>query len=91
MSKAISDPDEIRKFAHLLREAANNLRDKSASLKSSFNNLHDHWQDEKYERFRELFTQTVLYLERFNQQIEDYVRHLHKKAEALDEYLRHRY
>jgi len=53
--------------------------------------LHDHWRDEKYARFREVFTTTMNRLEPFLRRSEEYVRYLNRKAEKLEEYLRHRY
>jgi uncharacterized protein YukE len=91
MPKAIADPEEIRNFAHVLLDSVNRLRSLRADVMGRFNELHDHWQDEKYMRFREVFTTAMSKLEAFLQQGEDYVQYLHRKAQLLDEYLKHRY
>ena len=91
MPKAIANPEEIRKFARILLTAVNDLRATRADVLSYFNGLHNHWQDQKYERFRELFTRAMNQLDLFLQQSEAYVQYLHRKAEKLEEYLRHRY
>jgi uncharacterized protein YukE len=91
MARAIANPEEIRKFAHALLRSINQLRSLRADIMGRFNDLHDHWQDQKYARFREVFTATMSQLEPFLQEGERYVQHLHRKAELLEEYLRHRY
>lgn len=91
MPRAIASPEEIRKFAYVLLQNVNRLRSLRADVMARFNNLHDHWQDEKYRRFQEIFTAAMNQLEPFLQQAEAYVRYLHRKAEKLEEYLRHRY
>jgi uncharacterized protein YukE len=91
MPRAIANPEEIRQFAHVLLQNVNRLRALRADLMARFNTLHDHWNDEKYSRFRETFTTTMNQIEPFLQRAEAYVRYLHRKAEKLEEYLRHRY
>jgi uncharacterized protein YukE len=91
MPKAIADPEEIRNFAHVLLDSVSRLRSLRSDVMGRFNELHDHWQDEKYMRFREIFTTAMSRLEAFLQQGEDYAQYLHRKAQLLDEYLKHRY
>jgi len=91
MSRAIADPEEIRVFVHLLLENVNRVRALQANTRSRFNDLHDHWQDEKYARFRELFTDTMRSLDQFLQHGETYADYLTRKAELLRRYLEHRY
>jgi hypothetical protein len=91
MRRAITDPEEIRKFAHFLLRTANQLRSMRTDLLGKFNDLHDHWQDQKYGRFREMFTNTMNRLESFARESEGYAQYLHKKAQPLEDYLRHRY
>ena len=91
MPKAIASPEEIRKFAHVLLQYVNDLRTIRGEVSHRFDQLHDHWQDQKYERFRGLFTGAMNQLDLFLQQAEAYVQYLYRKAEKLEEYLRHRY
>ncbi|MEM4203565.1 MAG: hypothetical protein QXS54_05800 [Candidatus Methanomethylicaceae archaeon] len=91
MPRAIASPDEIRKFAHILLQNVNRLRNMRTDVSARFNNLHEHWQDPKYERFRDIFTHTMNHLDVFLQQAEAYIQYLHRKAEKLQEYLRHKY
>jgi uncharacterized protein YukE len=91
MPRAIANPEEIRQFAHVLLQNVNHIRTLRADLMSRFNALRDHWNDEKYNRFREIFTTMMNQIEPFLQQSETYVRYLHRKAEKLEEYLRHQY
>ncbi|MEM4282824.1 MAG: hypothetical protein QXN89_04100 [Candidatus Woesearchaeota archaeon] len=91
MPKAVASPDEIRKFAHILLQHVNRLRDMRADISARFNDLHEYWKDQKYERFQDIFRHTMNHLDIFLQQAEAYVQYLHRKAERLEEYLRHRY
>jgi len=91
MPRAIADPEEIRNFARFLLQNTAKLRTLKAEVTSGFNSLHDHWRDEKYARFQEVFTTTMNRLEPFLRRSEEYVRYLNRKAEKLEEYLRHRY
>lgn len=91
MSKAIADPEEIRVFVHLLLREINRVRSLETEIRSQFNQLHNHWQDEKYEKFKNFFTETMNSLEQFSQYGEVYADYLTRKAELLQKYLDHRY
>jgi len=91
MPRAIANPEEIRRFAHGLLQNINRLRTLRADVTARFNVLHDHWQDEKYAKFQQIFAHAMSHLDAFLQQAEAYVQYLHRKAEKLEEYLRHRY
>lgn len=91
MAKAIASPEEIRRFAHALLQHVNRLRDAQGKIRGQFDDLHDHWRDTKYERFRDIFTHSMSHLGTFLQRTEAYSQFLHRKAEKLEEYLRHRY
>jgi hypothetical protein len=91
MARAVADPEELRKFAHALLRSIGELRTLRAEVMGRFEALHDHWQDEKYSRFRECFAATMRRMEPFLEQGQAYVEHLHRKAQLLEEYLRRRY
>jgi len=91
MPRAIADPEEIRVFIHLLLENINRARALQANIRSRFNDLREHWQDEKYAKFLEIFTETMNSLDQFLQHGESYADYLSRKAQLLDRYLEHRY
>jgi hypothetical protein len=91
MPRAIANPEEIRKFAYVLTQCINRLRDLRTELMSRFGDLDSHWRDEKYAHFREAFTAKMHLLDVFLEQGEGYVQYLHRKVQPLDEYLKHRY
>jgi uncharacterized protein YukE len=91
MPKAIANPEELRQFAHVLKQTIDQLRGAKADVQAQFQQLHEHWRDEKYHRFQNIFTESMRHLDRFFQDAEIYINHLHRKAELLERYLQHRY
>lgn len=91
MPKAIANPEELRQFAHVLVQIINQLRGAKVNIQTRFSQLHDHWRDEKYHHFQEVFTRSMRHLDLFLNDADNYVRHLNRKAEFLDRYLQHRY
>lgn len=91
MPRAIADPDELRQFAYILAGVSNQLANSALAVEEGFRQLHDHWQDEKYEIFRETFDQAMREIGRFLSESAHYAQYLHRKAEYLERYLQHRY
>lgn len=91
MSKAIIDPDKVRQFAKSLEHYSQQLKAEKIAVSNKFDSLHDHWQDEKYIQFEQLFEETSRQLDEFFRLAEDYSNYLQRKAQKADQYLEGRY
>jgi len=91
MPKAIANPQELRQFAYVLKQILDQLRGAKTDVQTQFQQLREHWLDEKYHRFQNIFTESMGHLDRFFLDAELYINHLHRKAELLERYLQHRY
>jgi uncharacterized protein YukE len=87
MTQAIVDPDEVRRFATLLQEMAAYVHDRKTHVKSSFNELHSVWRDQKYSQFDKVFEESVTRLDQFLRSAQLYADYLKRKAGIVDEYL----
>lgn len=91
MPRAIVDPDELRRFKVFLGSMSVSIRHRKSSLNSSFNNLKDHWRDEKYRQFDKLFSETMGQLDQFCKSADLFVHHLNEKEKPIRRYQEHRY
>lgn len=91
MAKTIADPEELWNFANFLQVSSERLIGQARDLNGRFERLKDHWRDQKYARFEQIFTQMVSYLDSFHNISEAYVQHLRIRAEHLRRYLGRRY
>lgn len=91
MAKTIADPEELWNFANFLQASSERIMDQVRDLNGRFERLKDHWRDQKYTRFEQIFTTTVNHLNSFHHLSEAYVQHLRIRAEHLRRYLGHRY
>lgn len=87
MSKAIVDPDQLRKFAGLLDQTANNIRDQKTAFLADFARLHETWRDDKYNHFDQVFTDSMKILEQYIKQCERYSIFLKQKASRAQKYI----
>lgn len=90
MARAIVDPDELRRFSGQLKQTSEQLRSAKANIMSEFDNLHETWRDEKFERFDRLFIECLTLLDRYTKEAELYSDFLRKKAEYAQRYLDNR-
>ena len=65
MSKAIMDPEEVRRFAKELKHFNAGLQQGMTLLDARFKALGDTWQDQEHQRFSEEFSQTMRALKKF--------------------------
>lgn len=91
MSKAIVNPDELRRFATFLNIMTEYVMSRKSSLNNSFANLNEVWRDQKYAQFQRLFTETMASIDQFCRHAEVYAQYLRRKAELADRYLERRY
>jgi hypothetical protein len=90
MSQAIVDPGELRRFAHLLKNFNEELRDRIAVLHGQLVGLADSWRDQEHEKFTQDFEQTMHVLEAFMAGADEHIPFLLRKAEKVEEYLQQR-
>ena len=90
MSRAIVDPQELRRFAHHLRQFNGDLRERLSGLHAEMTRLGDSWRDQEHVKFTEEFEQTLHVLEHFPEIADQHVPFLLRKAERIEEYLHQR-
>ncbi len=90
MSKAVVDPNELRRFAADLKRFNANLQGQVAVLAGRLSSLGQTWRDQEHTKFVEQFEQTMKVLARFSDQAEQHVPLLLRKAEKIEDYLSQR-
>ena len=90
MPQAIANPDELRRFAQVLKRFNADLRDSLSALHAQVIGLGDTWRDQEHERFRQEFEQTMQVVDRFLEASDQHVPFLLRKAEHIENYLHHR-
>ncbi len=90
MPQAIVNPEELRRFAQILKRFNGELRDSVLALHAQMIGLGDTWRDQEHEKFRLEFEQTMKVVERFLEASDQHVPILLHKAERIEDYLHHR-
>lgn len=90
MPQAIVDPEELRRFAHSLKNFSNELQSSIAVLHGQLVALGNTWRDKEHEKFRQEFEQTMLVVKRFMETSNQHIPFLLRKAERVEEYLQQR-
>lgn len=90
MPQAIVNPEELRRFAQLLKRFDSELAERSTSLAGQLDALQQTWRDQEHQRFVEEFTQQHRAILRFLETNEQHIAYLLRKAERIDEYLQQR-
>jgi WXG100 family type VII secretion target len=90
MSKAIVDPNELRRFAADLRKFNTDVQGQMTRLGAALGTLQQTWRDQEQAKFAEEFEQTMRSLQRFLKASEVFVPFLLRKAERVEEYLNQR-
>lgn len=88
MSKAIMDPEQVRRFAEELQRFNRDLQNRLGSLQARFSALGESWQDQEQAKFSEEFKQTLKTVKRFMEMSEQHVPYLLRKAQRIEEYLK---
>ncbi|MDA8634227.1 hypothetical protein N9L71_10790 [Verrucomicrobiales bacterium] len=86
MSKAVVDPDELKRFAEELKRFNGDLQNSMSSLQARFAALSEPWQDHEQAKFRE----TMKVLRRFMESSSHQAPFLMRKAHRIEEYLNER-
>lgn len=90
MSKAVVDPDELRRFAVELKKFNGEIQHSLSSLQARFSALGDTWQDHEQVKFAQDFQETVKALRRFVESSEQQAPFLMRKAQRIEDYLNQR-
>lgn len=90
MAKAVADPEDIRRFAQLLKRFSVGLSQQMAQVNAQMTGLGQTWRDQEHAKFVNEFEQTMRQIARFNEAVEEQVPFLLRKADRLEEYLRQR-
>lgn len=90
MSKAIVDPNELRRFAEELKRFNGDLQNSLSSLQARFAALSDTWQDQEHAKFAQDFVETMKVLRRFMESSGQQGPFLLRKAQRIEEYLNQR-
>lgn len=90
MSKAIVDPNELRRFATDLKRFNGNLLNQLTVLQNRLNELGQTWRDQEHRKFAEDFEATMKTLSRFADAADRHIPFLLRKAEKIEEYLNQR-
>lgn len=90
MSKAVVDPDELRRFAHDLKRFNAELARSTAAMQARFQALSQTWRDQEQRKFAEEYEQVMRSLARFSHATDEQVPFLMRKADRIDEYLNQR-
>jgi uncharacterized protein YukE len=90
MSKAIVDPNELRRFAQDLKRFNDTLSSQMSVLHGRLVGLGQTWRDQEHNKFAEEFEQTMKVLTRFTEASAKHIPFLIRKAERVEEYLQQR-
>jgi len=90
MPQAIADPEELKRFANLLKQFNTDLVDRTNSLAGHLESLSVTWRDQENKRFAEQFTEQLKGVSRLVEINNAYIPFLVRKAARLEEYLQQR-
>lgn len=90
MAKVAVDPEELVRFAQILKQFNEQLKQSTTNVNSQFKQLGSTWQDQEHQKFAQQYEQTMKVIVQFVQMSEQYVPFLLKKAERAREYLNQR-
>ena len=90
MPQAVVDPEELRRFAGMLRDFNADLQGRASLLTSQLAALSNTWRDQENQKFSEEFSQHLRVLARFIEANEQHIPYLLRKAERIQEYLQQR-
>jgi len=90
MPQAIADPEDLKRFANLLKQFNTDLVDRTNSLSSHLESLSVTWRDQENKRFAEQFTEQLKGITRLVEVNNAYIPFLVRKAARLEEYLQQR-
>ena len=90
MSQAIVDPEELRRFAQMLKRFNAELEERMSSLGSQLHELGATWRDQEHRKFSQEFELQMKAIARYVEATDHYVPYLIRKAERIEDYLQQR-
>ena len=90
MAQAIVNPEELRRFAQVLKRFNGDLRDSMTALHAQLVGLGDTWRDQEHDRFKQDFELEMQHFEKFYERADEFIQYLLRKAERIEEYLAQR-
>ena len=90
MSQAIVNPDELRRFAQMVKKFNTGLAEQMSVLAGQLDSLSTTWRDQENRRFSEEFQRNLQGMARFIEANNEYIPFLLRKADRIDEYLQQR-
>ena len=90
MPQAIADPEELKRFANLLKKFNTELVDRSNALAGQLESLSTTWRDQENKKFAEQFSQQLMGVTRLVEVNNEYIPFLMRKAARIEEYLQQR-
>jgi uncharacterized protein YukE len=90
MPQAVVDPEDLRRFAAMLRDFNADLQARLAAVGGQLNTLTQTWRDQEQQKFAEEFSQHLRMAARFVEANEQHIPYLLRKAERIEEYLNQR-
>lgn len=90
MAKAVADPEDIRRFAQLLKRFSVGLSQQMAQINAQMTGLGQTWRDQEHAKFLAEFENTTRSLARFTDAADAHIPFLIRKAEKIEEYLNQR-
>lgn len=90
MLQAVVNPDELRRFASMLKKFNTGLADQISALAGQLDSLSTTWRDQENRRFTEEFQRNLQAMAGFLESNNEYIPFLLRKADRIDEYLQQR-
>ena len=90
MPQAIANPDELRRFAQMLKKFNSGLEDQMTALSGQLDGLSATWRDQENQKFSEEFHRNLQMMSHFLESNNEYIPFLLRKADRIDEYLHQR-
>lgn len=87
MSKAVVDPEELRRFAVDLKHFNTTMQEQIGLIQRRFNKLGETWRDQEQEKFAENFERMIATMNRFVETSDQHIPVLMRKAQKIQEYL----
>jgi uncharacterized protein YukE len=87
LSKAIVDPEELRRFAFELRRFNTDTQAQITSIQRRFVKLGETWQDQEHAKFADTFERMMGTLAKFVDASEKHIPFLLRKAQKIQDYL----
>ena len=87
MSKAVVDPEELRRFAVDLKHFNTTMQEQIGQIQRRFNKLGETWRDQEQEKFAENFERMMATMNRFVETSDQHIPVLMRKAQKIQEYL----